>query len=90
MSELEKQSIESLLKEIKPSRRLFLKRSLMAGSIAMLAAPSSTVLAQQPEDPPDTGGQGKGRGKGQGKGTGKGRGKGKGKGQGKGKGSGPE
>ena len=83
MSDEVKDSIDSLLQDVHPTRRQFLKRSLLAGGAAVLALPSSSILAQdQPE--PGVGAEGKGKGNAKGAGKG-GRGKGKG-GQGKGKG----
>jgi hypothetical protein len=96
MSDEIDRSLDAILKEVEPSRRKFIKQSLLAGGTIALATASSTILAQTTN--PDAGGQdgaagkgkgkGKGRGKGQGKGRGKGQGKGRGKGQGKGRGKG--
>ena len=78
-----KDMIDSLLDQVQPERRTFLKRLVGGGALAVLALPASSLLAQAPDD-----GQGKGDGKdGKGKG-GKGKG-GKGKG-GKGKGDEPQ
>jgi hypothetical protein len=74
-----KDRIDSILDQVQPERRTFLKRLMGGGALALLALPASSLLAQEPE-----GGQGKGDGKGDGKGKGKGQGKGKGKGKGEG------
>ncbi len=87
MTDEQKDSIDSLLNQVQPTRRQFLKRSLLAGGVIALTAPSSTILAQTTPAPGigvQDQGQGKGKGKGQGKGKGKGQGKGSGKGKGKG------
>jgi len=71
MSE-KKDRIDSILDQVQPERRTFLKRLVGGGALAVLALPASSLLAQ--ETPPDDGKGKKGK-KGKGK---KGEGKGKG------------
>lgn len=79
-----KDRIDSILDQVEPARRTFLKRMFSGSALALLALPASSILAQ---DRGEGEGQGKGKGKGEGKGKGKGKG-GRGKGDGKGKGTG--
>ena len=68
-------TIESILDQVQPERRTFLKRLVGGGALAILALPASSLLAQ------DGDGQGDGKRKGKRKGNGKGKGKGKGDGE---------
>jgi hypothetical protein len=72
-----KDRIDSILDQVQPERRTFLKRLVGGGALAVLALPASGLLAQPGQD-----GDGKGKGDGEGKGKGKGKGNGKGKGKG--------
>jgi len=56
-----KDRIDSLLDQVQPERRTFLKRLIGGGALAILALPASSLLAQ--EAPPDGDGKGKGKGK---------------------------
>lgn len=78
MSKHDKKHLEAILEQVSPTRRKFLRSSLIAGGAAALAAPVSSLLAQEEET--GTGGKGKGaflpwhdhnlaKGKGKGKGT---------------------
>ena len=100
MSKHDKKHLEAILEQVSPTRRKFLRSSLIAGGAAALAAPVSSLLAQEVEAAPTAAGNpniryypqeeevaptaAAGKGKGKGKGIGIGKGKGKGKGKGRG------
>ena len=56
MSE-KKDRIDSILDQVQPERRTFLKRLVGGGALAILALPASSLLAQETPD----GGDGKGK-----------------------------
>jgi hypothetical protein len=58
MSKHDKKHLEAILEQVSPTRRKFLRSSLIAGGVAALAAPVSSLLAQEEET--GTGGKGKG------------------------------
>ena len=53
-----KDKIDSILDQVQPERRTFLKRLVGGGALAILALPASSLLAQEPA--PD-GGKGDGK-----------------------------
>ena len=57
MSKHDKKHLEAILEQVSPTRRKFLRSSLIAGGAAALAAPVSSLLAQEEET--GTGGKGK-------------------------------
>ena len=83
MSRETSDAVDTVLQNVKPSRRDLLKRLLIGSAAAFLLPMSSVETSAQT-------GNGKGKGKGKGKAKGKGTGKGKGKGKGKAKGKGTQ
>lgn len=66
MSSTDLEQMNSLLSKVDPSRRKFLERMIIGGgAAALMALPTSTLLAREDEAAQ---GQGKGGGKGEGKG----------------------
>ena len=65
MSDNRNENLNTLLETLSPARRKFIKQGLMVAGSAALVLPSSTLLAQQNQQP-GSGGKGKGKGKGKG------------------------
>jgi hypothetical protein len=70
MSKHDKKHLEAILEQVSPTRRKFLRSSLIAGGVAALAAPVSSLLAQEEEAAPAPAAAAAGKGKGKGKGKG--------------------
>ena len=49
MSKHDKKYLDAILSQVSPTRRKFLRSSLIAGGAAVLAAPTSSLLAQEEE-----------------------------------------
>ena len=69
MSKHDKKHLEAILEQVSRTRRKFLRSSLIAGGAAALAAPVSSLLAQEEEAAPAPAAAAAGKGKGKGKGN---------------------